>query len=143
EAAQAIELLDRNKNGKANFFVLNRFGQYEAQKHEAKDGLIPALSVVSVDEQYMPLAQHLLGHVYIAENGHSLTADMALNGQVVVEKSGKMVRGKYTLGGGSIGLFEGNKIGRAKNLERLAKEIEDLTRSEERRVWKEYGDWSA
>src|SRR5690606_16071116 len=32
-----------------------------------------------------------------------------------------------TLGGGSVGLFEGNKIGRAKNLERLAKEIEALT----------------
>ena len=53
---------------------------------------------------------------------------MALkNGNVLVSKSGKMIRGKYTLGGGSIGLFEGNKIGRAKNLERLAKEIQELT----------------
>jgi chromosome segregation protein len=49
------------------------------------------------------------------------------NGNVIVEKTGKMVRGRYTVGGGSIGLFEGNKIGRAKNLERLAKEIEELT----------------
>lgn len=38
-----------------------------------------------------------------------------------------MIRGKYTLGGGSIGAFEGNKIGRSKNLERLAKEIQELT----------------
>jgi chromosome segregation protein len=38
-----------------------------------------------------------------------------------------MIRGKYTFGGGSVGLFEGNKIGRGKNLERLAKEIQDLT----------------
>ncbi|RYD58213.1 MAG: chromosome segregation protein SMC [Sphingobacteriales bacterium] len=127
EAAQAVHLLDANKKGKANFFVLNQFGQYNAEQHEAANGLIPALSVVSVDEQYMPLAQHLLGHVYIAENTEALTSQPQMNGNVIVEKSGKMVRGKYTLGGGSIGLFEGNKIGRAKNLERLAKEIEDLT----------------
>ena len=38
-------------------------------------------------------------------------------------------QGQYSLSGGSIGSFEGNKIGRAKNLERLAKEIETLTSS--------------
>lgn len=126
EAARAIHLLDTNKKGKANFFVLNQIAQVEAQSQEPANGMIPALSVVSVDEQYVSLAQHLLGHVYIAENAESLTQLPNMNGHVVVEKSGKMVRGKYTLGGGSIGLFEGNKIGRAKNLERLAKEIEDL-----------------
>lgn len=127
EAAQAVHLLESNKKGKANFFVLNQFAQYQSSAHNAPEGLIPALSVVNVDEQYMPLAQHLLGHVYIAENEGNLIDQASLNGNVIVEKSGKMVRGKYTLGGGSIGLFEGNKIGRAKNLERLAKEIEDLT----------------
>jgi chromosome segregation protein len=129
EAARAIHLLDNNKKGKANFFILDQFAQYNYQQHQQADGLIPALSVVNVEEQYMPLAQHLLGHVYIAENEASLTGETLLNGNVVVEKSGKMVRGKYTLGGGSIGLFEGNKIGRAKNLERLANEIADLTAS--------------
>lgn len=126
DAAKAVHLLDDNKKGKANFFILNQFQQYQAANHSTPDGLIPALSVVNVDEQYKPLAQHLLGHVYIADNETALT-DTITNGNIVVEKSGKMVRGKYTLGGGSIGLFEGNKIGRAKNLERLAKEIEDLT----------------
>ncbi|MGL1269248.1 hypothetical protein ACSTLE_23455, partial [Vibrio parahaemolyticus] len=33
------------------------------------------------------------------------------------------VKGKYTLTGGSVGLFEGKKIGRAKNLEKLHEEI--------------------
>lgn len=126
EAAKAVHLLESNKKGKANFFVLDRFQNYNAQEHTAPEGMIPALSVVNVDEQYMPLAKHLLGHVYIADSETSLT-DASLNGNVVVEKSGKMVRGKYTLGGGSIGAFEGNKIGRAKNLERLATEIAELT----------------
>jgi len=127
EAAKAVHLLESNKKGKANFFILNQFKDASAAAHTAPEGLIPALSVVNVDEQYMPLAQHLLGHVYIADNEAAVTNTAMQNGNVVVEKSGKMVRGKYTLGGGSIGLFEGNKIGRAKNLERLAKEIEDLT----------------
>ncbi|WP_276133626.1 chromosome segregation protein SMC [Polluticoccus soli] len=127
EAAKAVHLLESNKKGKANFFILDKFQQYTAAEHNTPEGLIPALSVVNVDEQYKPLAQHLLGHVYIAESEGNLVGQEMLNGNVIVEKSGKMVRGKYTLGGGSIGLFEGNKIGRAKNLERLAKEIEDLT----------------
>ncbi len=127
EAAQAVHLLESNKKGKANFFILDKFSEYKNADHNAPEGMVPALSVVNVDEQYMPLAQHLLGHVYIAENEGTVTDLSMLNGNVVVEKSGKMVRGKYTLGGGSIGLFEGNKIGRAKNLERLAKEIADLT----------------
>jgi chromosome segregation protein len=42
---------------------------------------------------------------------------------VVLEKTGKYVKGKYTLTGGSVGLFEGKKIGRAKNLEKLRDEI--------------------
>jgi len=127
EAAKAVHLLETNKKGKANFFILDRFGNYTVSAHNAPEGLIPALSVVNVDEQYQPLAQHLLGHVYISETEGALTDAAMQNGNVIVEKSGKMVRGKYTLGGGSIGLFEGNKIGRAKNLERLAKEIEELT----------------
>ena len=36
-----------------------------------------------------------------------------------LEKHGKYVKGKYSLTGGSVGLFEGKKIGRAKNLEKL------------------------
>ncbi|OJW81041.1 MAG: chromosome segregation protein SMC [Bacteroidetes bacterium 46-16] len=126
EAAKAVHLLESNKKGKANFFILNQFGQYKAAEHGAPQNAIPALSVINVDEQYMPLAQHLLGHVYIANETADVAASELQNGYVLVEKSGKMVRGRYTLGGGSIGLFEGNKIGRAKNLERLAKEIEEL-----------------
>ncbi|MBS1584105.1 MAG: chromosome segregation protein SMC [Bacteroidetes bacterium] len=127
EAAKAVHLLDSNKKGKANFFILDQFGQYRASEHGEPQNAIPALSVINVDEQYRPLAQHLLGHVYIANEGADVAASDLQNGFVLVEKTGKMVRGKYILGGGSVGLFEGNKIGRAKNLERLAKEIEELT----------------
>lgn len=127
EATKAVHLLETNKKGKANFFILNNFDQYKASEHSVPQGLTPALDVVTVDDEFKPLAQHLLGHVYISTDGVKVEDYPMQNGNVIVEKSGKMVRGRYTVGGGSIGLFEGNKIGRAKNLERLAKEIEDLT----------------
>ena len=119
EGLQAIHLLDENKKGKANFFLLDKFTEFEAQ-HQPQD-TIPALSVVEIDGKYANLAKHLLGNVFIAENDDAL---LNSNGSVVLEKTGKYVKGKYSLTGGSVGLFEGKKIGRAKNLEKLIEEIE-------------------
>jgi chromosome segregation protein len=127
EAAKAVHLLDSNKKGKANFFILDHIVAGENGAAEAPAGAIPALDVVTVDEQYMGLAKRLLGHVFVTDENADFTGVELKNGNVLVSKNGKMVRGRYTLGGGSVGLFEGNKIGRAKNLERLAKEIEELT----------------
>jgi chromosome segregation protein len=84
------------------------------------EGTIPALNVVEVDGKYAHLAKHLLGNVFIAENEDALTDS---NGAVILEKTGKYVKGKYSITGGSVGLFEGKKIGRAKNLEKLVEEI--------------------
>ena len=67
------------------------------------------------------MANHLLGNVFIAENEQALSGDYA---GIILEKTGKYVRGKYTLTGGSVGLFEGKKIGRAKNLEKLLEDIQ-------------------
>jgi len=129
EAAKALSLLESNKKGKANFFVLDHLNPQERAASDVPAGAVPALSVVTVDDQYAKLAKHLLGHVYIMENSADITSATMANGNVLVDKTGKMVRGKYTIGGGSIGSFEGNKIGRAKNLERLATEIEELTKT--------------
>ena len=118
EGLQAIHLLDDNKKGKANFFLQDKFTDFE-NSHQP-EGTIPALSVVEIDGKYSNLAKHLLGNVFIAENEEALRNS---NGAVVLEKTGKYVKGKYSLTGGSVGLFEGKKIGRAKNLEKLAEEI--------------------
>ncbi len=121
EGLQAVHLLDENKKGKANFFLLNKFNELvnEAAGHQPHD-TIAAMNVVEVDVKYRQLAQHLLGNVFIAENEEALINS---NGAVVIEKNGKYVKGKYSLTGGSVGLFEGRKIGRAKNLEKLNEEI--------------------
>lgn len=130
DAAQAIRLLESNKKGKANFFVLSNVPQNtNAGASPEIPGAVSALSVLNVDEPYKALAKHLLGHVFIAESEASLMQTSIPEGMVLIEKSGKMLRGRYSLSGGSIGSFEGNKIGRAKNLERLAKEIAALNES--------------
>ncbi|MFN8248542.1 MAG: chromosome segregation protein SMC [Ferruginibacter sp.] len=118
EGLQAIHLLDDNKKGKANFFLLDKFTEH-TPAHQP-EGTIPALDVVEIDGQYSKLAQHLLGNVFIAENEDALKNS---NGAVVLEKNGKYVKGKYSLTGGSVGLFEGKKIGRVKNLEKLVEAI--------------------
>lgn len=126
EAVKAVSLLEYNKKGKANFFILNQLEEKQTTAHNTTNGLTPALSVITVDDQYKILAQQLLENVFVAEENVDI-ATLPAGDERIVDKSGKMVRGKYTLGGGSVGAFEGNKIGRAKNLERLAKEIEELT----------------
>ncbi len=121
EGLQAVHLLDENKKGKANFFLLDKVNQGDAvvSSHQL-EGAIPALSVVEVEEKYKKLAEHLLGNVFIADSEDALQNS---NGFVVIEKHGKYVKGKYSLTGGSVGLIEGKKIGRAKNLEKLQDEI--------------------
>ncbi len=119
DGLKAIHLLDANKKGKANFFILDKLNTSSAEVHQLPN-TIAAMSVIEVDEQYKKLAEHLLANVFIAENEEALENS---NGAVVLEKHGKYVKGKYTLTGGSVGLFEGKKIGRAKNLEKLKDEI--------------------
>lgn len=118
EGLQAIHLLDNNKKGKANFFLQDKFTGFEAGAQPI--GTIPALSVIEVDAKYAHLAKHLLGNVFIAENEDALNNS---NDAVVLEKTGKYVKGLYSITGGSVGLFEGKKIGRAKNVEKLIEEI--------------------
>ena len=119
EGMQAIQLLDENKKGKANFFLLDQL--QNATASAAPSNTTTALSVIEIDNKYNALAHHLLGNVFIAENESALTEDVT---GIILEKNGKFVRGKYTLTGGSVGLFEGKKIGRAKNLEKLLEDIQ-------------------
>lgn len=129
EGLQAVHLLDEHKKGKANFFLLDKISaQYSGTENGSSgessahrlEGAIPALSVVEVEDKYRELAVHLLGNVFIADSEEALQNS---NGFVVIEKGGRYVKGKYSLTGGSVGLIEGKKIGRVKNLEKLQEEI--------------------
>lgn len=120
---KAVQLLDANRKGKANFFLLDRLNSLDTSTASGSGapGLVAALDVVEVDPKYRKLAEHLLGQVFIAESEEAMANASA---PIVIEKSGKYVRGKFSLTGGSVGLIEGKKIGRAKNLEKLQEEIQ-------------------
>ncbi|MBL7762351.1 MAG: chromosome segregation protein SMC, partial [Chitinophagaceae bacterium] len=121
DALQAVHLLDDNKKGKANFFMLDKVREHAVDNNgHVLSGGIPALSVIEVEDKYRKLAEHLLGNVYIADSEEALQNS---NGFTIIEKNGKYVKNKYALTGGSVGIFEGKKIGRVKNLEKLQEEI--------------------
>ncbi len=124
EAIRGINLLSKAAQGRAQFFVLNSYESAGIIQVNV-DGAIPALNVVEVDKHYQPLCDHLLRNVYLIDDGN----ENALNntdlpaGVVLIGKSGKFNKSKYTMAGGSVGLFEGKRIGRAKNLDNLLKVI--------------------
>jgi chromosome segregation protein len=126
QAVAAINLLERNKKGKANFFLLDAINNDVLDSVVKPEGTVSVLDVVTFDERYNKLAAMVLGHVFVAEREGWEPVGLCPDKCIVVSRDGKKVFGRYTAGGGSIGVFEGNKIGRAKNLERLAAEIANL-----------------
>jgi len=128
DAVQAIQLLSDSARGRANFFVLDAITSAPAPRAPIDDRLIAALDIISVDEKYKTLCHLLLQHVVIIKNPEISDLDSALPSDetVVLHKEGKFSKNKLGLMGGSVGLFEGKRIGRAKNLENLAKEIKTL-----------------
>ena len=124
-ALKAVSLLDENKKGKANFFLSDQFKQTGTRSPTTlPDGMIAALDVVETDDKYKGLAEYLLGKVIIAENVSGIDG-LLLNDpdKIFLEKTGKLYRSQYRIGGGYGGVFEGKKLGRAKNLEKLKAQI--------------------
>lgn len=129
EAVQAIRLLRDASRGRANFFILDAVEQMDVQAPHVKDDrLLPAMDIISVEEKYRPLCTHLLHHVYLlkSDNEHTIEAPLPEEDIVILQREGKFTKNLLGISGGSVGLFEGKRIGRAKNLENLAKEIKTL-----------------
>lgn len=130
EAINAINLLNDAARGRAQFFILNNLAPVQAlQPNESLSGIaVPALSVVEVDKRYQPLCNHLLRNVYLVDDSTegSINNAQLSDDVVLIGKSGRFNKSRFTMAGGSVGLFEGKRIGRAKNLENLAKEIKGI-----------------
>lgn len=127
EAIQAIQLLNDSSRGRANFFVLDSFKKsniLNSAKIE-RDDLIPALDVIDTDAKYRSLCEMLLFNVYLLKSSEENELRSALPSEqvVILSKTGMFTKSRNSMSGGSVGLFEGKRIGRAKNLEKLSKEI--------------------
>lgn len=128
DALKAVNLLSDASRGRAHFFVLEKLENYHAGNLHIFENTIPATEVVEYDEKYKKLIAHLLDSVFIFENQEPKTTEPV----TFIHKSGKITHRKYALSGGSVGLFEGKRIGRAKNLEKLAQEIKELSKKQEK-----------
>ena len=126
EALSAIQLLDASKKGKANFFILDAFANNQPLDLPILEHTIKALDVVQFDRQYEALSNNLLGNVLIKDIDEVITP-IDEEDIVVLSKSGKYIQKRFSISGGSVGAFEGKRIGRKKNLELLSKEIATLT----------------
>ena len=127
EAVKAISLLGKSQKGRANFFILDAIDQYEMPLLLPGGG-VRAVELVEADPQYRHLIEYLLGNVVIVEDDTpTLPAGTDIT---VLSKAGTMVRRRFSMSGGSVGLFEGKKIGRKKNLEVLETDIKKLESTE-------------
>src|SRR5258708_1146707 len=86
---------------------------------------LPATQIIEFDPKYTKLMSFILDKVYLTEGDIKATPS---DGNTFITKSGKVTKRKFSLSGGSVGLFEGKKIGRAKNLEKLEREIKEFSK---------------
>lgn len=126
EAYDAINILSDAAKGKAHFFILDAFEKFESTPGRIYDNAFPATEIIEYDQKYKKLMSYILDNVYIYEGDikHIPNTD----GNIFITKNGKLTKRKFSISGGSVGLFEGKRIGRAKNMEKLEKEIKELTR---------------
>ncbi|SEQ65792.1 chromosome segregation protein SMC [Neolewinella agarilytica] len=138
EAREAIALLSKSQKGKANFFLLDAIPKYQGGVALLPGGTRPATDVVKVDKVFQPLLDHLLHNVLVTDEDK--LPEQPAEGLTVLTRSGRFIRRPYSVSGGSVGLFEGKKIGRKKNLEVLEKAIaaaEEQARAIEKDLYKE------
>lgn len=124
EAYEAINILSDASKGKANFFILDAFEKFIPHPIQIYPNAFPATQIIEFDPKYGKLMSFILDRVYFVEGDTKLIP--ADDDNTFITKSGKYTRRRFSLSGGSVGLFEGKKIGRAKNLEKLDKEIKEL-----------------
>jgi len=129
DAYDAIALLHGAQKGKANFFVLDRIEGKTPVTFE-NDGMIRALDVLEYDEKYFSLLAKLLHNVFITDldvrDIDIFSEDRSNSGFTIIDKKGSFIASEHSISGGSVGLFEGKKLGRKKNLEKLQQEIQSL-----------------
>jgi len=130
EAADALQLLDKSKKGKAGFFILQDLNHTDAPKPFEVPGLPDtvqsAVSVTSQKPEYQSLAQHLLYRVFIVPDEFEPTVEQLQTGAVFITQNGKSIRTQAAIEGGSVGAYEGKRIGKRQQLEQLLTLLQQL-----------------
>jgi len=125
DAVLSVHMLADASKGRANFFILEELEHYKTRNPLLFTQAKAALDIVEVEDRFKKLASYLLDRVYFVPHESDLPEDIP-DDLVFLTHSGNIARKKFVVSGGSLGLFEGKRLGRAGNLEKLEKEIEKL-----------------
>lgn len=148
DAYLAIQLLKEHQKGKVNFLILDELAKvYDDASLEQNtlnpqasaffgglnptqlksslgDGSpVPALEVINYESQHAALIYYLLRDLYIVEDVQSLELEESKS---YVSLEGDVIRRQFSITGGSVGSFEGKRIGRIQNLEQLDEEMQEI-----------------
>ncbi len=127
QAHDAVRLLNNAQKGKANFFVMEAFKDVKTENAVPIPNAVRALDFVEFEPKHATLWSYLLENVWIIKDDTiDLLDKKTLTNQTVLANSGGIVHRAYSVYGGSVGLFEGKKIGRRKNLEILEHAIQGM-----------------
>ena len=125
DAILSVHMLAEASKGRANFFILDELENYQTANPLLFTQANCALDVVEFADPYKKLAAYLLDKLYIVSTEADIP-DEVPEGTIFMARAGNISRRRFVLSGGSLGLFEGKRLGRAKNLEKLDKEISKL-----------------
>jgi chromosome segregation protein len=127
DAILSVHMLAKAAKGRANFFILDELETFKSSNPLLFTHAQPALEIADFAPEYKKLASFLLSNVYLVESENDIPDDVP-EGIVFLTRAGGISRKKFMLGGGSLGLFQGKRLGRAKNLEKLDKELKKLNK---------------
>jgi chromosome segregation protein len=125
DAILAVHMLADSAKGRANFFILDELSAFKQINQLIFTQATPALEIVEFADGYKDLAAFLLDGVYVVGDEADIP-DEVPPGITFLVKAGNVSRRRFMLSGGSLGLFEGKRLGRAQNLKKLEKEIHKL-----------------
>jgi chromosome segregation protein len=124
QAYEAIHLLRDNNKGKAGFFILSEIDSINTESNSLSN-VKAAIDTVQCDAKYKSLFSSLLNNVYI---GDDIKIDLPKN-TTLLQQDGATFRSNQHIVGGSLGVFDGNKIGRTQRLDKLSNDIKVLSES--------------
>ncbi|MEL6131768.1 MAG: chromosome segregation protein SMC [Bacteroidota bacterium] len=135
DALLSVRMLAEASKGRANFFILDELVNYKPHNPLIFTQAQPVMEVIDCAPEYKKLAAFLLDKVYIVRSEEEIPQDVPEE-VIFLTQSGNITRRRFMMSGGSLGLFEGKRLGRAKNLEKLDKEISKL----QKQLTQEKGD---
>ena len=134
DAVAAIELLNEAQQGRASFICGDRLIEMDAMSESPRmipDGWISAINVMNVTQENEELVTALMRDVYILPKNQNHEVFSAGQHMTLVHEDGHLVSAGIKMTGGSIGLFDGKKIGRKQMLGSLAEQIKELREEEQ------------